>query len=223
VYIDTTTHNLISLPNANRTAPTSDVNYLDGQNDVDHSLDLAGNSSSLVKSYSDFGTLADISTTSGVAIFNIPQDQPKIVFTIKTEGTTTTTTGGEELTISEGSTGTTSTGTEITVDDITYTATVVPSTGGSTTVVVTPGTYITPAALNGKAKVYTTANPPAGKKVVVGGPMVNSFATAIADKLTKSGDWVSEVLSNGDVVVAGYTASDTGTAAQDLIDALDAI
>lgn len=223
VYIDTTSGNLVTLPNANRSAPTSDVNFYSENSAVDQNfnLDLAGNSSSLTKGYSDFGTLADIATDPTTAIFTIPQDQPKISFTVKTAGTTTTTTGGETLTINKGETGTSSTGTKITVDDITYTATVVGNTGSSSTVAVTPGTYVTPASLNGKAKVYTTANAPAGKKIVVGGPMVNSFATAIADKLTKSGDWVSEVLSNGDVVVAGYTAGDTGTAAQDLIDALD--
>jgi hypothetical protein len=40
--------------------------------------------------------------------------------------------------------------------------------------------------------------------------------------LTKGGDMVAEQLSNGNIVVAGYTASDTGAAAQELIAALDA-
>jgi len=34
---------------------------------------------------------------------------------------------------------------------------------------------------------------------------------------------VAEKQDNGDIVVAGYTAADTGAAAQELIDALDAM
>jgi phosphoserine phosphatase len=79
-----------------------------------------------------------------------------------------------------------------------------------------------PAPLNGNSMVYTTANLPAGSKIIVGGPLVNSLASSVADQLNAAGDKVAMV-SGSNIIVAGYTADDTGAAAQMLIDALDSI
>jgi hypothetical protein len=52
--------------------------------------------------------------------------------------------------------------------------------------------------------------------------LVNSLAQEVADQLNADGDMVSGVFG-GNIIVAGYSAEDTGQAAQDLISALDAI
>ena len=178
--------------------------------------------SSLTDAWSDFGTKISIADGT-TAEFWIPQNRPNIEFTVTGEGTSTTVEGGEEITVDEGETGTFNSGTEITVVKINYTAEIVG--GGATSTVQTAGepfTYTTPANLNGKAMVYSTASVPAGPKIIVGGPIVNALAQEVADMLNAPGDMVAGVYGTN-IIVAGYTADDTGQAAQDLIDALDAI
>ena len=137
-------------------------------------------SSSLASAYTDWGTKMSIADGQ-TAEWWIPDARPNISFLVSGESTTSTVTGGEEITVKEGETGTFTTGTTVTVKDVTYTATV---TDGST--VVTNGTgftYMTPAPLNGKAQVYTDAQSVPGPKIVVGGPAVNALATEVADLL----------------------------------------
>ena len=77
--------------------------------------------------------------------------------------------------------------------------------------------------------MYSDTVAPAGSKVIVGGYLVNQLAVGAAlsngqsveEALVSSGDRVTELLANGDILVAGYTASDTQQAAQDLIAVLD--
>ncbi|MBI4043623.1 MAG: S-layer protein [Candidatus Diapherotrites archaeon] len=222
VYIRTDTDQLHTLPNTNLTAPTSDLNFTNGMNLQSFSLDLAGNSSSMTKAVTDFGSTLDITTESGRAIVSMPQDQTYLQWTLKGQGTKTVASGGETLSIKEGESAKTGSGTSITVDKVNYTATVVGGDGEASGVVAVPSEYTTPAPLNNNAKVYTDDSAPAGKKVVVGGPLVNSFATSVADQLNSSGDYVALVVGS-DIIVAGYNAQDTGTAAQELINALDAV
>ena len=70
----------------------------------------------------------------------------------------------------------------------------------------------------------------AGNHVIVGAFKVNSMAenvtvngTGVRDLLTASGDYLAYLLDNGDIAAMGFTAADTGTAAQLLIDALEAL
>ena len=58
--------------------------------------------------------------------------------------------------------------------------------------------------------------------------MVNRVAATISvegqtlkDRLVSDGDWVAAVLDNGSIVVAGWTANDTATAARELINKLE--
>jgi hypothetical protein len=67
-----------------------------------------------------------------------------------------------------------------------------------------------------------------GKSIIVGGYLVNTQATnltidgvTIQDRLKNNGDWVAAVLPEGKIVVAGWTAEDTGSAASALITALE--
>ncbi len=176
----------------------------------------------MVDAYTEWVTKYSIED-GDTAQFWTPENRPDVEFQVTGASSTTTVEGGEEITVAEGETGTFSTGTQVSVKDITYTATIVG--GGTGSEVVTNGapfTYTTPAPLNGKAMVYTTASVPAGPKIIVGGPLVNALAQEVADMLNAPGDMVAGVYGNN-IIVAGYTASDTGQAAQDLIDALDAI
>lgn len=50
-----------------------------------------------------------------------------------------------------------------------------------------------------------------------------SDGTTLEAALTAAGNYETQLLDNGDIIVAGYTAQDTATAAQKLIDALDAL
>lgn len=224
-YIDTREDKIPVLGGTGNkiSAPGSDVNYglnIPGINGINLQLSTdSSSSSSLTAAYTDWGTKFSI-TDGKTAEFWIPQNRETIEFVVTGASSTTTVEDGEEMTVAEGDTGTFTTGTTVTVKDITYTATV---TDGSTVVTSGSGfTYTTPAALNGKAQVYTDAQSVAGPKIVVGGPAVNALATEVADVLNASGDKVAGVYGSN-IIVAGYTAADTGTAAQELISALDAI
>lgn len=165
--------------------------------------------------YTDFGTRIVLS--NHVATLTLPENRPQFELLLSGTGTVTTTTGGEELEIAKGATGSTTAGTTIEVKDVTYAATCGAGTGACS-----PESYeaIVPV---GKL-VYTDSSPPTGKVIIVGGHLVNALAKGITDdKLAAAGDKVAEKEANGDIVVAGYTASDTGAAAQELIDALDAM
>lgn len=154
----------------------------------------------------------------------LPDRQMKSYFTIKSAGVTSEVKGGEKLTdLNVGSVGETPTGTKVTIDNITGTC-----AAGSGACV--PATYdkIVPV----DSLVYTdTDATPSGKLIIVGGYFVNALAkdltlgdgSTLQDALTASGDYVAEKLESGDIVVAGYTAIDTGKAAQELINALDAL
>jgi hypothetical protein len=155
--------------------------------------------------------------------FTLPDKAMKSYFTVTSTNVTTTTTGGEDVgPLAIGEKGETEGGTTVTVKDITGSCAV--GSGACT-----PATYdkIVPV----DSLVYTDEATPGGKVVIVGGYFVNSLAqnltlsdgTTLQDKLTASGDYVAEKLDNGDIVVAGYTAADTGTAAQELIAALDGL
>ncbi|MBM3282272.1 MAG: hypothetical protein FJY86_02950 [Candidatus Diapherotrites archaeon] len=221
VYIDNKSDQISNTDDTDISVPTSDVNYGwggFGMNGVTFNLEYE-DSDSLEMAWTDWGTKISIADNE-TAEFWIPENRPSVEFVVTGASSTTTVEDGEEMTIEEGETGTFTTGTQVTVKDITYTATV---SDGSTVVTSGSGfTYTTPAALNGKAQVYTDAQSVAGPKIVVGGPAVNALATEVADMLNAAGDKVAGVYGSN-IIVAGYTAADTGAAAQELISALDAI
>lgn len=60
-----------------------------------------------------------------------------------------------------------------------------------------------------------------GTRIVVGGHIVNTLALGITESyLTQSGDYVMGMHANGNIYVAGWTATDTETAAKELIAAI---
>jgi S-layer protein (TIGR01564 family) len=246
VYVDTSTDELISLPNNNLSPGyTSDVNYnfyqasttalsggANGEMET-WSLRMDSPSSYMSKAYDDFGTKYEI-TTSAPYVFKMwkPQNVTKPIIVVKGTGTTTTTSGGESFTgLDVGETVTTNNGTQITIDDIQYTSASCVAVGdatGTPTCTATPSTAWTPG--NVGTLVYTDNTAVAGPHVVVGGHLVNSMARNVVlsdgrtlqDALQSPGNWVSQgPLADGSFIVAGYNGKDTGSAAQDFINALD--
>ncbi|MFH1696689.1 MAG: S-layer protein [Candidatus Diapherotrites archaeon] len=216
LFYDTYDHKLVSLPNTQLTCPTVDVNYFGGK--APWQMDERSDTPSIPdKAYDDFGSkyvLADRELT-----ITIPENIRRAMLIVSGEGVKETMTGAETLTLAEGESGTTATGTKILVSSVAYDAT---CGGDAGTCAATPAEYKAQAAVG--SLVYLDTDLPTGKKVIVGGPIVNNLAAAIAglaDRLTVPGDKVAEVDASGDIVAAGYTAGDTGKAAQELIDAID--
>lgn len=217
-FVDTATGNLVTFPQSQLSGYSSEVNYaqggLTGSTSPNFNMSLYSGSGLPTDAYSDYGTHAVLANS--IVTFTIPEARPQFELLLSGTGTVTTTTGGEELTIAKGETKTTSGGTTVEVKDVTYTATC----GGAGT--CTPAEYQMVVPI-GKL-VYSDDSPPTGKVIIVGGHLVNALAKGITDdKLVAAGDTVAEKEANGDIVVAGFTASDTGAAAQELIDALDAM
>ncbi|MFH1224555.1 MAG: S-layer protein [Candidatus Diapherotrites archaeon] len=224
-YYDTYDNKLLSLPNTQLSTYTADVNFhgREGSNTVrflmDERSDTPGQPD---KAYDDFGTKYVLSGRE--LTISIPENITRSVMVVKGESVVESFTGGEELTLAKGETGTTDSGTKITVSDVTYDAKC--GAGSAGTCVATPSTYKTSAGV-GVPIVYLDRDAPFGTNVIVGGPIVNQLAasvTGLADELTSPGQYVAKVDSaTGNVVVAGYLAADTGKAAQELIDAIDAL
>ncbi len=219
VFIDTSTGGAVALPNAQLSYYGNEINYNpDGKADSSNpNWKVSENTSQSypTTAYSDYGTYVVLS--NHIATFTLPENKPQFELLISGTGTTTTTTGGEELTIAKGTTKSTTSGTTIEVKDINYTATCAAGSGSCA-----PSSFeqVVPV---GKL-VYTDDSPPAGKVIVVGGHLVNALAKGITeDTLAAAGDQMAEKLANGDIVVAGFTAADTAAAAQELINALDAL
>ncbi|HLD59324.1 MAG TPA: S-layer protein [archaeon] len=177
----------------------------------------------LQHAYLDYGTKIDV--TSDYVTVTGPETQTYLKLTALGKGATTTVSGGEALTgLAVDQTGKTSSGTEVTVTAINVTATC-PAGGGA---VPLPATY---KSIYPVGQLVTTDTVAPGKAIIVGGYLVNKLAqnvvlsdgTNLTEALTASGDRVVDVLSDGSVIVAGYTAADTTQAAQDLIEVLDTL
>ena len=185
-------------------------------------------SSYLLAGYTDFGSKAWID--EDMFYIRMPEDALKLDVTVLGQATEITTTGGEttpeDSPIAAGGSFTFEDGTQITIDAINYTAGTADVTGGA---VANPATYenIVPV---GKM-VYSDVSPPSGGKVIVGGWLVNALAsgfvledgvTTLEDALVAEGDAVAQIVGS-DIIVAGFNAAGTGTAAEALIDALEAL
>jgi len=166
--------------------------------------------SKLVSAVTNFGTT--VSVASGVATIMMPEEVRKVEAYVGSNDTVTTTIGGESFTgVKAGETSTTAGGTKVTVDKLTG--------AGSGYVINDVGTIV---------KLDTDAAN--GKSIIVGGFKVNTAAKnlqvdgkTLEERLTASGDYVAAVLTDGKIVVAGWTAGDTAMAARALIAAMDAM
>lgn len=220
VHIDTYTNNLITLPNTKRDGYDSDVNYVDTGEPTWTLKARTDVATALHAGITDFGVIAELTDDMETVTFTIPETQLYLSLTLMGEGATMTVTGGEtEEGVLEGETVTIA-GKDITVSAINYTT-------GTCTIAGETYPRIVPVG----QLVFTDSPAPAGNHIIVGGYMVNKLAenvvlgdgSTLQEALTAPGDVVAEVLANGNIVVAGYTATDTVTAARELISALDVL
>ncbi len=223
VYIDTKDGGMIGpFDNSNLTAYGADVQYYEGST----SWDLkSGTTSTFLKAgYTNGGTKVTLNEDSDYVEFSIPQDAVKAELYVLMSGASTSVTGGETLTVANGETGTTSTGTAITVNVGEDNYTLSCEGGEAGECVADPAEYMAPASVP-NPMVYLDSDAPAGAKVIVGGPAVNTVAAqvaGVADRLVSAGDKIMEVDdSTGDILVMGYTAQDTVDAAKELINTID--
>ncbi|MFH1240305.1 MAG: hypothetical protein V1672_03745 [Candidatus Diapherotrites archaeon] len=227
VFINTETGKPLGadIGSTNLSSYSGDVNVFRATGGSTTGYDMRTNHSSYVaNSWSDYGTKTVL--TEDAVTFTIPENQEKLKFIVYGEGTTTVVSGGEALTgLGDGDTGKTSGGTEVTVSAINYTA----GTCGVGDAVATPSKYS--AVVSAGDLVYDDSYVRAGNHIIIGGHKVNNLAvglglsdgTTLEEALTSPGQYVAEMLADGDIIVAGYTASDTKTAAQELIAALEAL
>lgn len=187
--------------------PTYDAEY-DGRRIRNDS------SSFLMRLYTQDGS--SIESDNSKFILMVPEKRMPVQAYLGSSDTTTTIVGGGKITnLGVGETGTAS-GVSVTVDAVSGTA-----EGADGVALVRTGDIVKADNAQGIK----------GKRIIVGGFVVNSVArnvevangNTLEDLLVSSGDYVAALLTSGNVVVAGYTAADTGSAARELINALDAL
>ncbi|MEM4598301.1 MAG: hypothetical protein QW400_01275 [Candidatus Diapherotrites archaeon] len=232
IYIDTRDGSLAPFGNSNYSVTGSEFKYTRSTQKFDLTQDDP--SYNLQKAYSDYGSEFDISNDYFWA--RIPEDRLKArVYVVGPQGETTIVVGGETILLNEGEERITSAGTRITAKKINYNVSVTPTVcpaGG----VVVENIKATPSISTAKRivpvgqLVFTHDAALSGKpKIIVGGWKVNRYAQDITlsdgkkltERLTARGDYVVDKLSDGSIIVAGYTAADTEAAARELIRELD--
>jgi hypothetical protein len=228
VYVDTGDSAIVDTASNNRTGYNgSTVAYtFTAANSLTSMSEYTGSSSNYTKAYDDNGVRTDLLARE--LTFRLPNQAMKAWVQLQSDNVTTTNSGGDpSIDVAVGQTGTTLSGAKITVNSISG----VGGTAGGTGGVCTPSSANAVVSLPVGKMVYSDALPPTGNKIIVGGYLVNNAAknlqlndgTTIEAALTTSGNYEAQLLASGDIIVAGYTADDTGTAAQKLIDALDAL
>jgi hypothetical protein len=218
IHIDTATGNLIEFPNDQLSNYTADVNVVSQVEPAWALKARTDTESALHAGWIEYGSKAELTDDMETVTFTIPEAQIYLSLSILGEGAVTTVTGGETAEAVKSGETVTIAGKDITVAAINYAA-------GTCT--VAGSTY--PKIMSVGQLVYTDSPAPAGNHVIVGGYLVNKLAenvllgdgSTLQEALTAPGDKVAELLSNGNIVVAGYTAADTKAAAQELIAALD--
>lgn len=204
------------FPNTNLTGFTFDANVFVSQT-LDYTLQSGTQTNYIKAGFTDVAGKIVLDETAETVTIKMPQNLEQIVINVLGTGAVQEI-SGETLTVAYGDTGESSGGTKITVNDITGVEVVGAESGEAISV---------PAPDNGKGKVYTAADAPSGPNILVGGPVVNQLTarvSGIAEQLQAEGDTADiEADASGNIVVAGYSAANTGTAAQEFIDWLDSL
>ncbi len=212
IILDTATSNLANV-NADNVTKVLDSNgqvYYDNWPYLDATATTAA--FRRLSGTTEYGT--EVSIDNGVAKVVIPSDRRQVQAFLGSFDTTSTTTGGTSFTNLAVNAPQTKSGVTVTVDAIDGVI------SGDGVAIVKSGDLVRTDAQSGKAR-----------SIIVGGFIVNAAArnlevtngNTLENLLVNSGDYVAAVLTSGNVVVAGYTASDTASAATELINALDAL
>jgi len=229
VYVVTDGDGALWTKNDNLSWYDNDVNYYSGPNSH-WVLKMTDPKEYLQAAYTDWGSKFDI--RKGYFEASIPQNREELKILVKGTATTTETTGGNTLTLEPG--------VEQSIGSTTYnvaniTCDTCQATGScsvqATDVDVTPSVKTVKALQKiGSQIVFTDEDALGTNVVIVGGHLINSKAAdatfadnlTLADKLTSAGQTVVEQTTDGDWVVAGFTAGDTASAAKEFIGMLDA-
>ncbi len=190
--------------------PTMDANYNVG---TGWTSAIRDGTDYFKEAYTQDGT--KVVSDNSVFKLTVPDEQALLEAYLGATAESTVAVGGKEFTgVKEGDTVSNS-GTTVTVTGITGSA----AAGSGVTV-----TKVANLVKSDKMSAY-------GKSILVGGWMANTKVSksmmvggeTLESRLTAAGDYVSAVLEDGSIVVAGWTADDTATAAQALISALDGL
>jgi hypothetical protein len=235
VYVDTATGKLVDFQaittgSGGLSNYTVDVNFHNGSsNDPTHlggqtavwNLSDRTDVSVLAAGYDDYGTKLWVKDKVFHATF--PDQRMNTKTTFYGSRTTVTTTEATEVTYT---------------CEAGDTSVVVTLPDGSTQTQACPGaaaavgsTTRTYSSVPVQVRLDTDAFGSAGPHIIVGGHLVNTLAEGVVlgdgrtseEALTSSGDSEMQVLSNGDVFVAGWTAADTATAARQLVSLLESL
>jgi hypothetical protein len=175
---------------------------LDAQNAAWGSTAIRGGSDYLEAAATAYGT--EIVSDGSVFTLTVPEEQRNVVAYLGSTDASEVVSGGSAQT-------------GVAVGETKGNVTITGINGAAGKTVVSVGNIV---------KLDTDAS--SGKAIIVGGHMVNRVAATISvegqtlkDRLVSDGDWVAAVLDNGSIVVAGWTANDTATAARELINKLE--
>ncbi len=221
VYIDTADGQALGpFNNSNLTGYSSDADF-NGTPTL--TLTSGTGSNYYTAAYTDAGSKAWLLDSDAGVKISMPENAEKVQIVVYGAETTREVSGGETLTLAVGESGTTDSGSKVTVEAVAGGSCGAVEGGEAGTCKATPETYATPADIS-KPLVYLDVDNPSGPNVIVGGHIVNSLAASLEDELTAPGDKVARIdATTGDIYVAGYTASDTGSAVQELINDIDAM
>lgn len=220
IFIDTGTGDLIALPNTQLSNYSYEADYNYGSKKLSESTTSTYPSTV----YTDFGSKIELNDHDYK--ITIPENRPQAEILVSGTGTTTEVTGGEDLTIAEGDSGSTTAGTKVSVTKVNYNATCAGGGTGSGTCTVSPASYKALMPAGTLVKYDDSAS--SAKHIIVGGWKVNKMAEGVTiggqtlkDLLDSSEKYVADKTDGGNIIVAGYKASGTASAAQELINAID--
>jgi hypothetical protein len=238
IYVETRTNEIPILPNNNLSWYQNDVNYVGAPV---FTLRADTPASYVAKAYTDFGSLFDVSSAKYFEA-TIPQDAFKLNMTVTGESVSTTVEGGTSFCAEDTCDyPALQSGVEQKVDSTTYTIENITCEDCQSSACAGVAAEDVDVSANvktvkelkniGTQIVYTDDAAPNTGVVIVGGHLVNTLAAnatfadglTLADRLTAAGTNVVEATEDGDWVVAGFTATDTVTAAKEFIDQLDAV
>ncbi|MDD3083695.1 MAG: S-layer protein [Candidatus ainarchaeum sp.] len=188
--------------------PTKDANHTKWTSAIRDGSDY------LLEGMTTDGTL--IVSDNSVFTISVPEEQRLVQAYLGSDETSTAAVGGQSFTgLKAGDTETVG-GVQLTIDTASCGAT---------------GEVQGYSLVNVPSNLVKTDASYGGRSIIVGGWMVNAAAQnlevlggqKLQDVIQSSGDYVAAVLNSGNIVVAGYTATDTGSAASELINALEAL
>ncbi|MEM0359943.1 MAG: hypothetical protein QXK06_01220 [Candidatus Diapherotrites archaeon] len=231
VYINTMTGGLAPVGNTNLTGYTYEASFTGNSTTLNLTYDNP--SYNIQKAWTDYGSKIEIEK-EGSWKMCYPQNRRYVHMQVLGPNAEFTVSGDKIEGIKEGETKTTPNNLSVTITKIYGTCgkcECAPGGGvlpGDVKLKVEPST-IRDVKKIGTQIVYTDDVGPKSNVVIVGGHLVNRLAKeatfedglSLADKLTSAGQKVTLKTADGDWVVAGFTASDTASAARDFIEWLD--